>query len=300
MALVQESFFIPVADHKLHLRCLTPQQGQIKGTVLLLHGAIENGRIFYTESNKGLASFLARHGYRALVVDLRGRGKSLPQLHQHSAHGQHESIVEDIPAVARFIADNYEGPQHWLAHSWGGVLMSSALARFPELRRLVKSQVYFGTKRSIRIRSLEKWLKIDLLWLRLAPALAKRKGFLNARKLKIGADNETHGFLTQSGGWVRPSPWVDPVDGFDYGAHARQGEYPPSWFIAATRDSVLGHPNDVQDFLAETANPKAEYSLLGKAQGNHHDYDHINMLTHPAAGDDHFPAVLAWLDKHNA
>ena len=30
----------------------------------MLHGAVENGRIFYTENNKGFACFLARAQYR--------------------------------------------------------------------------------------------------------------------------------------------------------------------------------------------------------------------------------------------
>jgi len=69
--------------HSLHLEEwsqgeTTPRDAP---AVLLLHGAIGNGRIFASKrGDKGLAIFLARHGYRTFVADLRGRGQSVPNL----------------------------------------------------------------------------------------------------------------------------------------------------------------------------------------------------------------------------
>jgi pimeloyl-ACP methyl ester carboxylesterase len=48
--------------------------------VLLLHGAVSNGRIFASHSGHGLALFLAGHGYDIHVLDLRGRGRSTPPI----------------------------------------------------------------------------------------------------------------------------------------------------------------------------------------------------------------------------
>ena len=64
----------------------------------MLHGAVENGKIFYSEKNKGLASYLAHHGFDVFVADLRGRGLSEPAIKKGAIHGQTESITEDIPA----------------------------------------------------------------------------------------------------------------------------------------------------------------------------------------------------------
>ncbi len=101
----------------------------------MVHGAIENGRIFYTESGKGLACFLARHGYQVYVADLRGRGLSTPAIAEQAEHGQHELITEDMPALHRWIAARHAGFKlHWMAHSWGGVIMASTLVRFPSWR----------------------------------------------------------------------------------------------------------------------------------------------------------------------
>jgi len=59
LAVTQESVFIKLGDHQtLHLRRIANQQPS-GPVVLLIHGAVENGKIFYTHSNKGLAPFLA-------------------------------------------------------------------------------------------------------------------------------------------------------------------------------------------------------------------------------------------------
>ena len=71
----QQSLFIKDGRHQLHIRRIAVQQG---GTpVLMLHvGTIENGKIFYTESGKGLACYLAEQGFDVFVADFRGKGKS--------------------------------------------------------------------------------------------------------------------------------------------------------------------------------------------------------------------------------
>ncbi|GAA61413.1 hypothetical protein P20652_3290 [Pseudoalteromonas sp. BSi20652] len=98
MAISQQSIIINLdSQQTLHLRRIADdnQQGPV---VFFMHGAIENGKIFYTHSNKGLAPFLAEQGYRCYVADLRGRGDSKPVISRQAQYGQTESILEDIPA----------------------------------------------------------------------------------------------------------------------------------------------------------------------------------------------------------
>mgnify|MGYP000054680651 FL=1 len=104
MELLQQSLFVPCGEHRLHVRHIQPGVAIHADPILMVHGAIENGRIFYTESGKGLACFLARHGYQVYVADLRGRGQSTPAIAERAGHGQHELITEDLPAL-----------QHWVA-----------------------------------------------------------------------------------------------------------------------------------------------------------------------------------------
>lgn len=292
----QKSLWVPVAGrHRLHIRRIWKNP---KGSpLLLIHGSIENGRIFYSESGKGLAPYLAQHGYDVYVGDLRGRGASQPAIGADSDYGQTEQIVEDIPAMVKALR-SWKGavPQHWIAHSWGGVLLASAYARFPEIRPSVKSMVCFASKRRIRVFNWEKFVKIDLFWNLGARLLVKLYGYLPMKEWNMGADNETALSHLQNCAWVRPeAPWIDPGDGFDYAAALGKVRLPPTLHLVGCADRYLGHPRDVETFIQETHPRRFEYRVLSRDKGNRHNYGHIDILTNPDAREDHFPWVLAWL-----
>jgi pimeloyl-ACP methyl ester carboxylesterase len=257
--------------------------------VLLVHGAIENGKIFYSDSEKGFACYLARYGYDVFVGDLRGRGKSSPPISAQSRYGQFEAITEDIPNFIEEIKRRRGPvPQIWIGHSWGGVLLLSVLARFPQFRSLVSKVVFFGTKRCVRVQNPEKWLKVDFFWKFYARILIQRYGYLPAKERGVGSDNETDLSHLHSKLWVQPGPWIDPTDGFNYGEEIRKIELPPSLFLAGSKDYSLGHPQDVRATLLETGSSRAEFKILK-------GYGHIDMMVSPQAEFDHFPHVLKFI-----
>ncbi|RCU45220.1 alpha/beta fold hydrolase [Corallincola holothuriorum] len=307
-------FVEPVAGVRLHLReiCLpagqTDQVAPSRGAILFLHGSIENGRIFYNEKGRGLAAYLASQGFHCYVADLRGRGLSEPKVGRGADHGQWESVVEDIPALHRFVADRHPQGVHWIAHSWGGTLAAATLIRFPELRPQVLSKTLFGVKRRISVRSLEFYFKMGVVWQGLAPLCKLVCGYFPAKPLKIGADNEPWGAIWQVTRWTQDRHWCDPVDGFDYSAalqaqHAAlmsepvsDYRWPRSWFLAGVNDKVLGHPTDVQLFIDELGAAETRFTLLSQVKGYRHDYGHIDMLVHRDAAQDHFVELADWLD----
>ena len=267
---------------------------------LLLHGAIENGRIFYSESAKGFAPFLASWGFHAYAADLRGRGLSGAPISRVSRYGQIDAIRDEIPALAQAVSARHGHiPVDWVAHSWGGVLMLSALARNPRLLPLVRSLVFFATKRSIRIWNPERLLKIDLFWNRLARMAAWKWGYVPARELRWGSDNETVSSHRDSTRWVRAgAPWVDPRDGFDYGSAIRGLKLPPSLWLTGSGDRCLGHRKDVESFRRESgviSDPRSVFWTVGKGTGAARDYGHVDLLTDPEAPRDHFPKIVQWM-----
>jgi len=296
LPVIQESLYIEDEHHQLHLRHIYSKTGG--KPVLMLHGTIENGKIFYTESGKGLACFLANQGFDVFVADFRGKGKSIPSLKEDPEHGQFEVITRDIPLFLDFLSNRCQQKLHVICHSWGGVLFASSLARYPNRVEQIASNICFGTKRAIYQKNMNKFLKVDLFWSRLAPQIAKRKGYIDAVKLKFGADNESHQFLLQSVKWVKPNDWHDPLDSFDYHTAAKQLIWPPTWHITGVNDDLLGHASDVKAFIKES-NIDADFSLLSKQAGNKVDYDHIDILTHRDAAADHFPEVVSWINKYS-
>lgn len=290
----QHSYFLPVKGYQLHIRRLLPLQQPI-GTVLMLHGAIGNGRIFYSQSGKGLGCYLADQGFAVYCADYAGRGRSLPHSSSGFDHSQQQLICQDIPALVRHVAEANQQPLHLIAHSWGGVLAAASLSRHPELLPLVQSKVCFGSKRRIRVQSFEKKLKIDWMWNRLAPWLAERHGYFPAKRWRFGADDEPKQFLLDCIRWIEQDAFVDCSDGFDYKTASQNTTWPELWHFVAEKDRVLGHPDDVKAFMAETNQQQARFTHLSKASGALADYDHISMLTHPLAVQDHFPTLADWL-----
>ena len=282
---------------RLHLRRF--YRKPLGPPVLMLHGSIENGKIYYSKSGKGLAPYLAKNGFDVYVGDLRGRGGSTPPIGRGSAYGQTEAIVEDIPAMMELLLEmRGDTPVHWVAHSWGGVLMASCLARFPELAHRVESLICFAAKRTIRVFNWEKFLIVDLLWNRIAPAVVALCGYVPAREIRFGSDNETKKSYEQNRAWIaRESRWIDCDDDFNYEREVKKVKWPPTLHLAGSADRFLGNPRDVYDFVKETSRQGSHFRILSRKTGHLHDYDHMSLLTHPDAERDHFPMVLRWLKE---
>ncbi len=295
-AVAEKSFFI--ALHEKDLLHLKRFCGRADGPVVfMLHGTVENGRIFYSKNGKGLAPFLAKHGFDVFVADLRGRGESTPQINRHSKYGLSESISEEIPAFIKEIKKiRGNVPLHFVSHSWGGILLLCYLSRYAQQLK-ISSMVFFGTKRRITIGGIKKFWTVNVVYNLVFRIIIAIRGFADLKRFFAGKENETEKSRRQTYQWVTQDEWNDE-DGFDYAKALRNMELPPSLFIAGGSDEVLGHHIDVQKLILEIAQPQAEFYLAGKANGNKHNYNHINMLTHPDAPQDHFQYVLEWMRKN--
>jgi predicted alpha/beta hydrolase len=266
--------------------------------VLMIHGAIENGRIFYSKSNKGLAPFLADKGFDVFVADLRGHGNSIPLIDKHSAYGQFHHITEDIPAFIQKVFEVTNNEKiSFCAHSWGGVLLNSFFARNPNFLKKVDKCVYFGSKRRVKGINKDKLIQVYFVWGVVCSLLTSFYGYLPAQKFNLGADNDTKGYLKECSKWVLNDSWIDLNDNFDYRNALKSITLPPILYIAAKNDPALGNPQDVMRFMEESGRKNAKYTVLSKENGNLHNYDHISMLTHQDCNKDHFVSVEKWLKE---
>jgi len=270
--------------------------GNSHSPILMIHGAIENGRIFYSKSNKGLAPFLASKGFDVFVADLRGHGESVPLISKKSKYGQFHHITEDIEAFTNKVFEITDAKKiSFCAHSWGGVLINSYFARNPDKLSKVDKCAYFGSKRRVKGINKDKLLKVHFMWGVVCRILTFFYGYLPAKRYNLGADNDTKGYLKECSKWVLKDAWVDVNDNFNYHDALKTITLPPIWYIAAKNDPALGNPKDVKRFMEESGSENAKYSILSKENGNLHDYDHISMLTHKDCANDHFVEVAKWL-----
>ena len=65
-------------------------------------------------------------------------------------------------------------------------------------------------------------------------------------------------------------------------------------------DKVLGHPKDAQILLDEIGMQKQKVKILSKQNGNHQNYGHIDILTHPDCTKDHFPFAAQWMNDQKS
>ena len=173
----------------------------------------------------------------------------------------------------------------------------SCLARFPDLRPRIGALIHFAVKRSITVRSWQRVFRVEFGWKRFLPMISRVLGYIPAARLGLGSDIETHQSLMASIRWVTPGAWVDPDDGFDYGAAASTFEYPPSLWLTGVHDHLLGAPKDVLNFMTECGVDESSFILLGEELGALANYDHISLMTHPRAREDHFVRVARWLNE---
>ncbi len=303
MAYIKKSHIIEVSNtQKLHVielwREAPPKNTNVDTLgaakpppLFFLHGAMGNHGIFCSQKFKGLAPFLADYGFRIFMAEHRGRGKSTP-LAEHNDFSQHSLITEDIPAFSDFIAmATGQDKQIWVAHSWGGVLMASALARFPRLLSRPSSLIYLGSKRRITAKNIPRLINVDVMWNTLGLWYSRKKGYLPASVFGYPT-NESYGYHRDVVHWIgKNSLWRDPTDDFDYGRALSRVALPPMLFLAGEKDLYLGNPKDVKIFMDECGLGEKKIIILGQKNGFKHDYDHINMLTHKDASIDHFPLI---------
>lgn len=310
MPLNYESIFIDLKTAQndiLHLKRIYKEDleaAELKNlpSILLIHGSVENGRIFYSTNGKGFGSYLAKNGFDVFVADLRGKGESKPTVNRNSTFGQTEYILEDLPAFTNKVREiKGHFPTYWAAHSWGGVLIPPFILRFPQVAEATKKMVFFGSKRRIRTKGIERIFKIDIIWNFLGKRLVKIMGYFPNTKMYFGSDDETKEFILESNKWIYDDKWICR-DKFDYQSNfqllkQKNGYFPPILHIAAVNDTILGNPNDVKLLMQEIDNQEDEFWLLSKSNQNLQDYDHNNMLTHKDTINDHFPKILEWLKK---
>jgi len=295
---LEQSLMVPLpGGDQLHIRRLADNPDG--PPVMLLHGLLEDGTLFYSRDGRGLAHYLAQQGFDVFVPDFRGKGRSWPPVSRWSSYRVNDAVTQDMPAILDAI-QGVRGllPVYWFAHAWGGVLVSSFLARYPGYRTSINGLIYFGTHRVATRHTLSRLVWVDALWGWVGGLFARLRGYLPGRLLRFGSNNEFHGIPLDSFGWLQGQPWVDPGDQFDYGKALSEGlDYPPALYFASRQDLGYCNPREVKAFMAEVGAHNGRLVILGEKEGNLHNYSHIGMLTHPDATRDHFAFMVNWMQE---
>jgi predicted alpha/beta hydrolase len=297
---------------------LTDSHGQPRRSVFMLHGEAECGRIFYDDSNRGLARYLAGLGYEVFVADLGGRGRSLVPDQQQSSLTVHDLITEAIPALLQSAAQHSvvvtntqqtavaeafkpcaTGPDVWVAHGFGAVLLSAALARMPEPQRCAKQWVFFNGRRRFSATQRIAGFCVKLFCHSLTEKLVSWRNLFPATRLGLGTADENASWYQTYASWMNGKSWCGD-DGFDYHAALLSAKVPPTLHLAAASDKVFSNLVDVRNFIHELGPHDARLLVVDQIAASKRRYNHLSMLLDQSAEQDLFAPLQSWLTQAQA
>lgn len=256
--------------------------------VILLHGAFENRRFWYSSAAEGLGPWLARAGYDVWIAETRGHGVS-PRNLQYPRNRVVDYARYDLPVIGAFVHEQSAQSPHWLGHGQGGMSLALALAGGHLADSLAASVALFASEASRRHWPLRfppfEWA---------ARRLLKRSQSLHGPRLKRGPEDEPLGVALEALRWQ--------------GAWGRFGESGQDWAVALgeVRVPVLAVAGaadqrapsaDCEALLQHFPEATRRWLLLGRSQGFSMDFGHVDMLQGKAARAEVWPLVLGWLEN---
>lgn len=279
------------------LRRFSPRNGDVKGTVVMLHGVAQDSRIFLDEqSGGGLAYFLAEQGYEVFIAQWRGREASNEQLKREN-FGLREVLSEDLPLIWRAVAKRQRHTQLYLVgFQFGAVLWNRFLLRNPQYLSAVTGLIHFAPQRQLvavgRLKSLRhQWLEHRLLHV-----LARLLGYTPTKALIFGEVNEAKTLFQDYLQWQHPSD-SEAWDQFDYQKAAEAQSLPPSLYFVPLVQSWRGLEHDCRAFMFEQPHHNGRMIKLGAKVGNLQDYQLSELCKSVKAEQDYYPVLLDWLDE---
>lgn len=282
-----------VQSELVHLELRRCHLGLAPGIpVVLVPGFLQTNDIFMSGGEEGgIAPFLAGLGYDVFMADLRGRGKSWPEITRNADWGAHEAICKDIPAHLRMIERLRPGvPQIWVGQDFSSLLLLACYAR-EELAAPVLGMVHLSAGRQRQPGRDTPFA----LWRMAARLSVAMRGFV-ARPRENNC-RESRASLECWLRWQNEEPWLDPVDGFDYAAALKAVPPPPSLYLANGGASLWGRLEDCRRWVGELGPHDARIITIGRRGGNLRNYSHRGLLRHPKATEDHFLQIQDWLQE---
>lgn len=282
----------------LHMRRLTDNPDG--PPVLALHGLLDDGTLFYPQEGQGLAHYLAQHGFDVYVPDFHGPDDGYWMSRTHWLSCRVSDVVTLImPAILETI-QSLRGlmPVYWFVHGWSGTMANHFLVHYPGYRSTINGLIYFGVHRASDDGALSRRVWADGLLTWSDSLLDRLRGLISGRLRRAGLRREFLGIPLDSFSWLQGQSWQDIDASFDYGHALSKGlDYPPALYFASRKDLGYCTPQQVRAFMNEVSARNGRLVILGRREGNLHDYSHREMLTHHDAVRDHFPFMVNWIEE---
>jgi predicted alpha/beta hydrolase len=252
--------------------------------VILVPGTFSNWSFWLGTRGTGFARLLARNGFEAIVLDLRGHGAS-----QRPAPGQRWTFDNwgrlDVPAAVRHVSAAGARPL-LVGHSAGGASILAALAAEQDVHDVVIAAIIMATP----LPWLQRWRLAGAYLMRFA---ARRLSTFPARLLGLGPEDELAGVMEQWMDWNIRGQWIGD-DGTDYTA-AFPRLRKPLLFIAGAGETRFAPPDAVEGLYDLVGSPRRLFVLAGRETGFSRDFGHVDIVVSREAQAEVWPMMLDWL-----
>lgn len=242
------------------------------GVAVCIHAMMCNSRTLDRPRGAGLASALARAGVEALLVDLRGHGRSA---RAGAAWSYDDIALRDIPTAIHAAAARHPGcPVALVGHSLGAHAGLAALTSDPTLP--VAAVVSLGgnlwmpqTEPDLARRAMKR--AVMTTW----GGIARVVGRFPTRALRLGTDDEALPYVRQLVGFTRSGRWRSAA-GDDWRAGLRRVQA-PVLSVTSVDDRWLCHPRSAAAWLAPV--PTVEHRVVGERPGDPRGVGHMGLAT---------------------
>lgn len=256
--------------------------------VILFHGAFSNRSCWMQPDDQGVAKTLLDSGFDPWMVDLRGHGDS-PVNQQYEKNSLETYAQYDLPAIQAFVHEKTGGSAVWAGHSWGGVLIATAVACEHLDQSKMKALVLLGSQVSrypiaLRIPFIRLIAKvfISLKSQHSAPALGPEAEPKGIAKEFVRWSSLLFGWRTSKKQSLKKA-WKNMTL--------------PVFGIAASRDhsDPAKHCKKLINWAEQS--PKQEFLVAGKSSGFETDYTHRDLVASSKAQTELWPKIIDWLNK---
>ena len=202
-------------------------------------------------------------------------------------------------AAAETLKPCATGPDVWVAHGFGAVLLSAAWARMPEAQRCAKQWVFFNGRRRFSATQRIAGLCVKLFCHSLTEKLVSWRNLFPATRLGLGTADENASWYRTYASWMNGKSWCGD-DGFDYHAALLSAKVPPTLHLAAASDKVFSNLVDVRNFIHELGPHDARLLVVDQIAASKRRYNHLSMLLDQSAEQDLFAPLQSWLEQTQA
>lgn len=250
--------------------------------LFMTHGAFSDRRVCMT-----MARAWANLGHVAWVLEWRGHGSSgVP-----ASDCDMETVAQqDVVAALEWLRAHVpEGRLCAATHSGGGLALTMALLRRPDLQSLFHRLAVFACQSSDAGGHWWRHARLRVFY-----GLTRLYGRIPARRLRLGLHDESCAMMAPWFRWNLEQVFVGR-DGFDYQAHQPRLQM-PVMAIAATADGFIAPPDACWRYWRRFAHhPESAWLLCGRATGFVRDHDHASVMHSSAAEAEVLPRVISWL-----